>query len=119
MITRIDAVETLYELTGSGIIDGVLEKKLIDIANCIEAELIGRHEWGVDRSELAKLYGATRADLVTDEDIKEYDRVHRKLTFIPSVDERIVIETAVRDKIEDSTGEEVTVEEINEWFARL
>jgi len=119
MITREEAIEVIYDLIDSDILKTDVEERLQDIANCIEGELVGRHEWGVDRSKLAKLYGATRIDLVTDKDIEEYDRIHRKLTFVPSVDERIVIESHVRDEIENATGMEAEVEDINDWFRRL
>lgn len=118
MITRLEAIETLYDLISSGILADDIEGRLQDIASCIEAELIGRHEWGVPREDLAKLYSAVRVDLVTDNDIDDYDRIHRKLTFVPSVDERIIIESNISDKIYESTGEEAEVEEINEWFRR-
>lgn len=118
MISREEAIETLYEIIGSGIIAEEIEYRLQDIASCIEAELIGRHEWDADSHELSVLYTAKREDLVTDEDLAEYDRIHRKLTFVPSIDERIFIETNIREKIEDATGIEAEVENINDWFRR-
>lgn len=119
MITRDDAIEVLSELISSGILAEDIEYKLQDIMSCIEAECIGRHEWGVPRDELAKLYTAIRSDLITDEDMKEYERIHRKVTFIPSVKERIIIETMVCERIEDSTGEEASGEDIERWFKRF
>lgn len=119
MITRDEAIMVCYELMESGILAQDLEEALQSIASCIEAEQIGRHEWGVDDAELGILYVTKRSDLITDEDVKEYDRIHKKLTFVPSVDEKIIIQSHVQDKIEDATGEEATVEDIKEWFDRV
>lgn len=118
MISREEAIFCCYDLLNAGILSDEIEEKVQDIASCIEAELLGRHEWGVDSHELSTLYTAKRLDLVTNDDIDEYDALHRKLTFIPSVDERIVIESNVRDKIEDAIGMEAKVEDINDWFRR-
>lgn len=119
MITRYDAIEVLTEVIDSGILNESIEGRLEDIRSCIEAELLGRHEWGVDRGKLASLYTAVRSDLITDEMINEVDRIHKKITFIPSTDERIVVESAIAEEIENSTGEEATADDINKWFERL
>lgn len=119
MITREEAINTCLEIIDAGILAEDIESSLQDIVSCLEAEMIGRHEWGVEDDKLGVLYTAKRVDLITDEDMKEFDRIHRKLTFIPSVDERIIIETAVCDKIEESTGMEVEAHDIEDWFRRL
>lgn len=119
MLTRYDAIEILTDLINSGIFSDEIEEGLEDIRSCIEAELLGRHEWGVDREKLAPMYVSVREDLITDEMIREYDRTHKSLTFIPSVDERIVIESAIVEEIENSTGEEATPEDVEKWFERL
>lgn len=119
MIMREEAVEVLYDLISSGILSEEIEEKLQDIASCIEAENIGRHEWGVPREELGKLYASVRVDLITEDSIEDYERIHRKLTFLPSVDERIVVESNIADRIENATGEEAKVEDIERWFKRF
>lgn len=119
MITREDAVATLNEVIASGILAEDIEDCLQDIASCIEAERIGRHEWGVSRDKLGVLYSAVRQDLITEERMSEYDDIHKQLTFIPSIDERTLIETNIADRIENATGEEVDGKEIERWFERF
>lgn len=118
MITRQDAIDTLRMVADADILADDIRCDIEGIISCIEAELLGRHEWGVSSEDLTKLYGAVRSDLVTPDIVKEYDRVHRKLTFIPSIDERIVIESYITEEIENATGEEATGEDIREWFER-
>lgn len=78
-ITRDEAVETIYKLLNSGILNEELEDKLEDIANCIEAE--ETHNiflWGADR-EAADLFCAvmdpyqSSKEYRTEENIKRYE----------------------------------------------
>lgn len=69
MITREVAIETLYDLINSGILDLELEDKLSDIAKCIQAEDgendLGLFLWGADGNYI-DLYVAKREDLIDD-----------------------------------------------------
>lgn len=56
LITKQRAVERLYEIINSGIIDEGLESDLVEITNCIEGG-----EWGMSRKEFSE-----RRTLVTE-----------------------------------------------------
>ncbi len=78
-VTREEAIETLYDLINSDILDEDLEEQLQDIANCIEAE--ETHNiflWGADYEVfdlfVAKMdpYGSSK-EFQTEENIKRYE----------------------------------------------
>ena len=78
-ITRHEAVEAIYELLNSGILNEKLEEKLEDVASCIDAE--ETHNiflWGADR-EAADLFCAvmdpchSSKEYRTEENIKRYE----------------------------------------------
>lgn len=118
MISREEAIQTCYELIASGILEEHLEERIQDIASCIEAECIGRHEWGVSNELLGKIYVSKRADLITQEDIEEKERVHRLITYVPSDAEKLEIYGNVGNKLEEVADDEVEIEDIEEWFRR-
>ena len=64
MITREQAVEVLYMLINSGILDVHFDESLQEIANCIEAEEeLGLHIWGAPSEDVSILYTSKRTDL--------------------------------------------------------
>ena len=65
-ITREEAVHTLYAVINSGIISEELERKLQDIASCIDNEEQGLFTWGAD-NDVMDLFVAKREDLITPE----------------------------------------------------
>ncbi len=78
-ITRGEAIEIIYKLLNSSILNEELENKFEDIANCIEAE--ETHNiflWGADR-EAADLFCAvmdpyhSSKEYRTEENIKRYE----------------------------------------------
>ena len=78
-ITREEAIETLYDLINSNILDEELEESLQDIANCIEAE--ETHNvflWGAD-CEAFDLFVAvmdpyqSSKEFQTEKNIKRYE----------------------------------------------
>ena len=83
MIKRMEAVETLYDLINSGVIDDGICDKLQDIALCIESELHGLHSWGAD-DDFSELHIVHRSDLITDELLEKLDTIHEKYRFEPS-----------------------------------
>ena len=83
-ITRDEALETLQALLDSGILSEELEGKIEDIASAIENEKYGLHLWGADNKEYAVLYTAVRKDMITEDYIKEGQRIWQKYAFTPS-----------------------------------
>ena len=67
MITREEAVDVIYGLINGQLIEEELDEEtenlLTDIAQCIEAEKIGIHAWGMDDKEWVFLHTAFRTDL--------------------------------------------------------
>lgn len=83
-ITRDEALEALQTLLNSGILSEELDAKIQDIADVIENEKCGLHLWGADNKEYAVLYTAVRKDMITDDYIKEGQRIWQKYAFVPS-----------------------------------
>lgn len=65
-ITRDEAVETLYDVINSGIIDKELGSRLEDVANCISHEKDNLFLWGAE-DDAANLFIMVREDLITPE----------------------------------------------------
>ena len=47
IVRRAEAAELLEDLADKDIFPEGVSQKLLEIANCIKAELLGRHEWGM------------------------------------------------------------------------
>lgn len=97
VITRDEAIQTLFELINSGILTYDLTEKLEEIANNIEMEKIGYHFWGADRDEKTKLSIAMEADSITPEYEAECERIDEKYSFVPSHFEQKEIEANIND----------------------
>lgn len=113
MISRELAIDTLQELVNTGIFDEDITSNLEDIISCLEAEMVGRHEWGVPNEKLCHLYGAVREDLVTDELIKETHEALELIRFIPSKYEYDEIKANLIDDYETWNGEIETEEDMD------
>ena len=114
MITREQAILTIFELVNSEILKDEVVDALEDIRICIEEEEIGRHVWGVPDDWIAKLHTSVRTDLLTEDILDEYDNIHKGITFKPSTFETKEIRDNVRVEMEMS-ADEVTEEDID-WF---
>lgn len=82
MITRDEAIETLYELIDNPIISSDLSETLQDIAICIDDEKAGFHTWGIPDKDQTTLNTAYREDLK--EEIENAKKVAKKYAFGPS-----------------------------------
>lgn len=98
MITREEAIDALMQLEGSDILSEELEDQIGEIICCIEEEMIGRHIWGAEGDEVAKLHIAHRKDLWTDELIKECEEIENKISFKPAPYEKEEIERNIKDE---------------------
>lgn len=112
MITREEATDVLYKIQGSDILSEELEDQIGQIIECIEEEKIGRHIWGAEDDEFAKLHIAYREDLWTDELIKECKEIEKKITFEPAPYEKEEIARNIKgendfwiEKVEDEPDE--------------
>ena len=82
MITRDKAIEVLYRVINSGILNQDVEVALQDIANCIEMEEThGVHAWGADDENVSLLVVARREDCWTDEIIQKTEDAYNRLKF--------------------------------------
>lgn len=85
MITRDDAIEVLYDLINSNVLDDELCEDLQNVANCIEGERDAMHLWGADDHEVAELYTTVGGD---EPFIKEHEalcnKLYKKYCFGPS-----------------------------------
>lgn len=88
-ITRDDAIQALYEVINSGIIDRELTGKLEDIATCIDAEDDSIHIWGAE-DDAEELFTAYREDLLTEKLRERLFKIRNKYIFVPSLYERTV-----------------------------
>ena len=82
MISRDEAIQTLYELIDNEIIDEDLSNRLQEIANNISHEKYGFHTWGILDDDCVKLMTAYRDDLK--EELEEQSKLAYKYSFIPS-----------------------------------
>ncbi len=82
-ITRNEAVECLYNLINSDVLDCDILDDLEEIANCIDHENEGYHLWGAD-DEAADLFSIPRSDLITEEVRNERERLCKKYSFTPA-----------------------------------
>ena len=82
MPTLEEAVETLYEIINSGILDKELESKLESVAKCIEEmdseEHLALWLWGAEDTDWVDLFVAKREDLITDEWKSHLNEVYEK-----------------------------------------
>lgn len=85
MITRDEAVDTLYSLINSNVLDEELCDSIESIANCISAERDGLHLWNADDQEVAELYTSVR-DNAPDADahMELCNKLYAKYCFAPS-----------------------------------
>lgn len=90
-ITRNEAIDVLYCLINSGILDDELEAEIEEIACCIEKENEGYHLWGAD-AEVGELFVARRQDQWTDELVSHLREIHDKYSFTPAPFERAEFE---------------------------
>jgi len=83
MITRQEAINVLYQIMNSGIIDEELEDALQEIANCIEDEnYLKIHSWGMPCNEYIKLHTSKRTDLPDYAAfIKECEEIYKRYSF--------------------------------------
>lgn len=85
MITREEAVETLYGLINSNVLDEELCDSIENIANCISAERDGLHLWNADDEEVAELYTSVRDNTPDAEAHMELcNKLYAKYCFGPS-----------------------------------
>lgn len=106
LMTREEAVETLYELLESGILNDALEQEVQEIANCIEEENNGLHIWGADLDEIITIHTPKRADLITPEHIKECQKICEKYAFGLSPFEKEQESESINEKYEGSDSKE-------------
>lgn len=106
-ITREEAIETIYALVDSGILQEDIEGRLMDIANAIENEKFGLHMWGADNGEYDVLTTAVRADLMTEEYKANGQRIWDKYSFVPSpfeeeeINENLQLDEAVDEEVDE------------------
>lgn len=85
MITRQEAVDTLYAMINSGILAEEIEDNLREIANIIEDEDkengLGIMAWEMDSEEYGMLHTAYREDLWTDELKKKVQGIYDKVKY--------------------------------------
>lgn len=85
MITRQEAVDTLYAMINSGILAEEIEDNLREIANIIEDEDkengLGIMAWGMDSEEHGMLHTAYRKDLWTDELKEKMQKIYDKVKY--------------------------------------
>lgn len=86
-ITRDKAIEAIYRVVNSGILEDELEEDLVDVANNIQLEKVGIHAWGAD-DELSQMFVAHRSDLITDEIVERDMKLQEEYSFIPCPHER-------------------------------
>jgi hypothetical protein len=86
-LSRQEAIETLRELSNSGVLSKELEENLDEIANLISYELDGEHFWGQPYKLADKLRIDYREDLWTDELMQEASKQHLNARFIPCKNE--------------------------------
>lgn len=115
MITRENAIDVINDLICADVLSDEKMDALSDIRLAIEEERLGRHVWGAPDEWISKLHVAVREDLITDELINEYEKIHKGLVFNPSTFETKEIRDNIREDMENSTDEEVTDADI-EWF---
>ena len=85
MITRDDAIEVLYDLMNSNVLDDELCDDLQNIANCISAERDSMHLWGADDQEVAELYTMVQSSAPDAEEHEALcDKLFNKYCFEPS-----------------------------------
>lgn len=81
MITRSEALEFLYTLIDYGVLNEEIEDTLAEVVSCISMEQNGLHIWGADVDEISKISAAVRADLMTDDYVKECQKICAKYRF--------------------------------------
>ena len=96
-ITRDEAVELLFAMSESGMFSEDLNEKLADIASAIENEKYGLHLWGADNKEYGVLVTAVNEDMLTEEYVKEGQRIWDKYGFTPSPFEKEEIEQHIEE----------------------
>lgn len=98
MIDRQKAVQVLYDLMNSGMLDGELEDELQDIANCIEAENSNLHLWDADDLDAAALMtNPNTENLDYEKFMAKCDRIYKKYCFEPSRFEKDLAELKAAD----------------------
>ena len=101
MITREEAIDVLFQLENSEILSDELVDQISQINLMIQAETLGKHFWGADADDYAKVHTAYREDLWTDELIRECQDIDFNHTFDPAPYEEADIENNIKTEIFD------------------
>ena len=99
-ITREKAVDVLYNIINSGVIDNRLIEDLAEIAMCIGHESDGLHLWGAE-DDVSKIFTAYRVDLITEEMQKEHEEIYANHAFVPAPYEAEYFNDEEEDEEED------------------
>ena len=108
--TREEAIDSLYRVINSGIIEDELADELQEVANLVEFEMKGEHFWGRPYKECDKLITFHREDLMTNDLIEEARQQHLNARFIPAsneIEELKEFFEEMRGIDEDSTDEDI------------
>lgn len=100
MLTRDEAIEALYEIIDSPVVDEEIRDKMLDIANLIEIEKRGMHFWGGNRDDYYEMVVSRREDLWTDEAIAKADKIQKEHSFEPAPYEKAEIEEYIKELAE-------------------
>lgn len=105
-IKREEAVRTLRFLLNQKILEPEIADSLKSIANCIEAEMFGRHEWGIPIEDTSSYYNTNKE--LTLAQVERIKFVEKNIRFVPSDFERTSIENYLRSEYEKFFGESCT-----------
>lgn len=98
MISRSNAIDVIYDLINSGILDESIEDALNEIVTCIDYEECGMHLWNATNEDCDNLFTCKRVDKITDEYIEEQKAIVNKYRFVPAPAEK----KEIKDTIECS-----------------
>ena len=98
MITREEAIDVLFQLENSDILSEELVEQISEINLMIQAETHGKHFWGADAEEYAKVHTAYRDNLWTDELLRECQDINFNHTFDPAPYEEADIESNIEEE---------------------
>lgn len=86
----------LDSLVNTGLFCDEISAKLEEIANCIDAELLGRHEWGISAEMNNFLYCGKKE--FSDSECQFLDSIDDSLRFIPCKTEQKEIFDSMKDE---------------------
>ena len=115
-LTRSEGISVLYEVINSGILDDAIEANLTELANLLQYELEGEHLWGQPYSACDKLHVAYREDLWTDELVKECQKQHDNVRFIPSPTEIPELKEHYMEMCEVDEDDAIAMEQFEKDF---